>query len=211
MHEKVILSYEEQVKFHKHKGVTFDHGYNEEEARTHLEVHNNLFRLKAYLKNFKDFGSATYRGIDFSYLVYLSEIDLPLKAFASGNVDSGRTLFKIHLLYLVTEHYPDEKAYELVKEYYRSLDTVSKDHIDSMLFSYSQSPHTCGLFDKYVYESMGKNVLIILLSGHTWKLCPLVALLISIDFVAGRWVSKIVIKRFFISCVLLKCKKRHCT
>ena len=75
MQEKVILNYDEQVKFLKRKGITFDHGYSEEEAKAYLESHNSLFRLKAYLKNFKDFDSDTYRGTDFSYLVDLSEID----------------------------------------------------------------------------------------------------------------------------------------
>ena len=61
------------------------------------------------------------------------------------------------MLYSVIEHYPDEKACGLVEEYYRSLDPVSKDHIDSMFSSYFQSPHTYGLFNKYVYKSMGKK------------------------------------------------------
>ena len=156
------------------------------------------------MKNFKDFNSDTYRGTDFSYLVDLSEIDLALRHLLLEMSIAVEHFSKIHLLYLVIEHYPDEKAYGLVDEYDRSLDPVSKDHIDSMFSSYFQSPHTYGLFDKYVYESTGKNVLIIFPSGHTWKLCPLATLLISIGFVPGRWISKIVIKRFFISCVLLK-------
>ena len=65
MHEKVILSYDEQVKFLKRKGVTFDHGYSGEGAKAYLEAHNSLFRLKAYLKNFKDFNLDTYRGTVF--------------------------------------------------------------------------------------------------------------------------------------------------
>lgn len=152
MHDKIILSYDEQ-----HKGVTFDHGYSEEGAKAYLEAHNSLFRLKAYLKNFKDFDSDTYRGgADFSYLVDLSEIDLALRHLLLEMSIAVEHFSKVHLLYLVTEHYPDEKTYGLVEEYYRSLDPVSKEHIDSMLSSSSQSPHTCGLFDKYAYESMGK-------------------------------------------------------
>ena len=57
---------------------------------------------------------------------------------------------------------------------------------------------------KYVYKSTGKNVLTNFRSGHTWKLRPLVTLLISTGFVLDKYVSKIVIRRFFISCVLLK-------
>lgn len=36
MHDKMILSYEEQVKFLERKGVTFDHGYSEEGAKAYL-------------------------------------------------------------------------------------------------------------------------------------------------------------------------------
>lgn len=157
MPDKIILSYDEQVKFLKRKGVTFDHGYSEEEAKAYLEAHNSLFRLKAYLKNFKDFNSDTYRGTDFFYLVDLSEIDLALRHLLLEMSIAVEYFSKVHLLYLVTEHYPDGKACGLVEEYYRSLDPVSKDHIDSMLSSSSQSPHTCGLFDKYVYKSTGKK------------------------------------------------------
>ena len=46
MHEKVILSYEEQVKFLKHKGVTFDHGYSEEGAKALLEAYKASSGLK---------------------------------------------------------------------------------------------------------------------------------------------------------------------
>ena len=183
MHEKVI---DEQIKFLKHKGVIFDYGYSEEEPKAYSETHNSLFRLKAYLKNFKDFGADTYRGTDFSYLVDLSEIDRALWHLILEVSIVVEHFSKVHLLYLVTEHYPDEKVCGLVEEYYRSLDPVSKDHIDSMLSSSSQSPHTCGLFDKYVYKSTGKNILTIFRSGHTWKLRPLVTLLISTGFVLDK-------------------------
>ena len=46
MHDKIILSYDEQVKFLKHKGVTFDHGYSEEEAKAYMVAHKASSGLK---------------------------------------------------------------------------------------------------------------------------------------------------------------------
>lgn len=63
--------------------MTFDK-FSEDEAKTYLSSHNNLFRLLSYRQDFKDPDSDDYKGRNFSYLVHMARID-------KNCIVSGRT------------------------------------------------------------------------------------------------------------------------
>ena len=52
--KKIMLSYDEQIENLKGKGITFNLGFSEDEAKEYLRSHNNFFRVRSYRENFKD-------------------------------------------------------------------------------------------------------------------------------------------------------------
>lgn len=149
---KIILSYDAQIEHLKSKGITFKYEFNEEKAKEYLQSHNSFFRLRAYRFDFRDLGSDTYRGLDFSYLVDLARIDFRLrKILLTISIDIEH-FSKMHLLKFITDNYAGSNACDIVGEYVSSLDSFRQKELNKVIIRNLNSVYTYDVCEKYGYQ-----------------------------------------------------------
>lgn len=149
---KIILSYDAQIEHLKSRGITFKYEFNEEKAKEYLQSHNSFFRLRAYRFDFRDLGTDTYRGLDFSYLVDLARIDDKLRKLILYMSIDIEHFSKMHLLKFITDNYAGSNACDIVGEYVSSLDSFRQKELNKVIIRNLNSVYTDDVCEKYVYQ-----------------------------------------------------------
>lgn len=154
---KIILSYDAQIEHLKSRGITFKYEFNEEKAKEYLQSHNSFFRLRAYRFDFRDLGTDTYRGLDFSYLVNLARIDDKLRKLILYMSIDMEHFSKIQLLKLITDEYAGEDACELVRQYHDSLNKRERLRLKNIIKCSENSTYVQNLYKKYEIANWDYN------------------------------------------------------
>lgn len=112
--KKSKLTIDEQIKYLKIKGVTFNY-MDEDKAKTYLAEHSYYYKLTSYRKNFIKNKDSQYSNVDFATLVDLAVVDMHLRYLLIRlSLDIEHAL-KTLLINLITES--DEDGYAIVEEY----------------------------------------------------------------------------------------------
>lgn len=145
---KPKLSYNDQIKHLKHKGVKFD-TVSESDAILYLQKNNNFFKLSAYRKNFaKSDKTGKYVNLDFGQLVDLAVIDTLIRMIIIEAALNIEHFAKVKLLKKITNT-ASEDGYSVVSDYYSSLSPVQNVHLDDEIQRNKNSIYVCELYTKY--------------------------------------------------------------
>lgn len=128
---KPKLSLDGQIKHLKEKGVLFNI-MNEAEAKDYLVQHNNYFKLTAYRKNYDKHPDGDkkdkYINLEFAYLVDIAVIDMQLRYRIVHMALDIEHHTKLQLLRKMDEY--DEDGYQIVQDYFDSLNETQKNTCD---------------------------------------------------------------------------------
>lgn len=148
MHYKPKLSYPDQIKHLKTKGVTFNE-MTEADALHYLEHNSYLFKLSAYRKNYpKDINNKRYLHLDFSMLVDLAVIDMYLRSLMLKMSLNIEHFAKVKLMERITAK-DEEDGYSIVSDYLDSLSPSERTFIDGELARNAKSPYCRQAYAKY--------------------------------------------------------------
>ena len=155
--DRPILSYDEQIENLKGKGITFNLGFSEDEAKEYLRSHNNFFRVRSYRENFKDRNpnnkSQKYNELDFAHLVDLSRIDVRLRRIILNMSVDIEHYSKLKLLNSIIESSKidtDKNSHKFVNEFInKALNSGERNFFMKQIERNAQNIYLHGLYNKY--------------------------------------------------------------
>ena len=119
---KQKLSFDEQIKHLKNKGVKFEI-VTEEEALLFLQQNTYYFKLKAFTKNFMKNEGGQYCNLDFYHLEFLSRLDEKIRKIIFQITSTIEHYIRVNVNYYFTLK-TDEDGYSILKEFLNNNESV---------------------------------------------------------------------------------------
>ncbi len=138
---KQKLSFDEQIKHLKNKGVKFEI-VTEEEALLFLQQNTYYFKLKAFTKNFMKNEGGQYCNLDFYHLEFLSRLDEKIRKIIFQITSTIEHYIRVNVNYYFTLK-TDEDGYSILKEFLNNNESVFES------IKNRKSPYTDFFKDKY--------------------------------------------------------------
>lgn len=119
---KPMLTVDELIVHMKEKGILFT-VITEDEAKSHLEAHNNYFKLTSYRKNYtkktSGINAGKYENLEFAYLRELARIDTELRHILLDMALDIEHFLKVALIKAVEDNkgINNEDGYKIVINY----------------------------------------------------------------------------------------------
>lgn len=161
-----MLTVDQLIQHLKDKGVTFAI-YSEDEARSHLDRHNNYFKLTSYRKNYMKYtagpNAGKYERLEFAYLRELARLDTEIRHILLDMALDIEHFLKVALIKAVEDRMSecgDEDGYRVVSSFLLDEGTSSiikrTEAVARRSGGYSRkvnqnrnNPYCCGLINSY--------------------------------------------------------------
>lgn len=121
----IKLSFEEQIKCLKDKGVLFDI-IKEEQAKQILHDLNYYYKLTVYKRNFTKDKSGKRRDLEFAYLVDISRIDMRLRYILLNFTLDIEHALKTYIIAEITENDATD-GYDIVESFFSIHERFSQE------------------------------------------------------------------------------------
>ena len=167
--KKPMLTVEQLIAHMKEKGIQFNI-ISEENARLHLDRHNNYFKLTSYRKDYTKYTSGVNAGkydhLEFAYLIELARLDTEIRHLLLDMSLDIEHFLKVMLIKAVEDRMSvdgDEDGYKVVTDYLLDVGKLSISNrastisqragsLSRKLGSNRKNPYCNGLINRYADE-----------------------------------------------------------